>query len=39
MSSTKKAWEKFISKTKSTSYEVLFVLSRVDKKDAISLMF
>ena len=25
---------RFISKTKSTSYEVLFVLRRVDKKDA-----
>ena len=26
---------RFISKTKSTSYEVLFVLARVDKKDAL----
>jgi hypothetical protein len=27
------------SKTKSTSYEVLFVLSRVDKKDANNVKF
>ena len=27
------------SKTKSTSYEVLFVLRRVDKKDACSLFY